>query len=464
MSINIVKNKLLRTLEFSVVDEDIKTRLLTIYQWHWDNKIAGTYISPDGSRYGEYIITAALQLYYITGDAAYLTVAKAAADDFYDGRDGTTNIPRLTNSGGTRITSTLDDVIKILPCFFDLAFLDPANYKSKLETIMNGIYSYGMYETNNLFYYSLKTDGTHVNVNGFSGYDIGSWNMAKLFFAVWLLTQNPTHLDRCARFVKGLWDLKNATTNLIPRYFNVETKAILNAWLKQGEEMGDALLTLSYIVSHGVEKHTFDATTVDFKDILEKSMAAAHNYFWKAADKRWNYKVNTDGTVNDSNAECVFSILDLGLLLSGLTLNSREFLDRPLMDMKNHYNELKDGVGRIKHGTVTPNERLFLANVEYIQTAYLFYAFFGDKEMFNNAETLRGQLDTWKHASGRYFYLYDTSTGLDTTSRNMFHFYAVPHVYTAWKNKPKIHYAPHASYTEGSVFALIDGWHNLLSP
>lgn len=424
----------------SGIYDDLYARIDGIRAWHDTNKLGGTHLSLDADSYGycEWILIPAIQTYYMYGDEGFFTLASLSAQDLYTGRDPTTQLLRMADGGGSRVVSEMSKHCWLYDAFEVMAYRDPTTFLTKLQDLMGGIWVYAVDGTTKLGYFNVKSDGSKPTNDSFCAYGFGNYHLAYLMFNTFKLTGNRLYLQYATQIIDACWTRRNMTTNLIPRRFNASTGGTIDASLKQGEEMGDFLQLLAYMVRNGI--NTVDG--VDIRSMLSTSLDEAYNRFWNATHKRWNYHMNCDGSVYLDWAETCFMDLDLGLLLGDLALHIDTHTDRALMDMINHYNELKDSVGRIIHNLYSgADERLMLYQLSYMQVAHVFYSYFGNSQVFKNAETIRSQLNTWKQADGRYRYRYKPSTGgLD--SREMLWMGESAHTFGIRHRKGVIRYAP----------------------
>lgn len=235
------------------------------------------------------------------------------------------------------------------------------------------------------------------------------------------LTGNTTYLNITAKLIDGYWKHRSSVY-LLPHELDADTNSTTLSYTKENAA-GAWMQMLAFLINHGCETLSYDGTTLNITDILDKCSKSYSTHFWTTADGgRWVYRLNPDGSVASSEAVHGFISFDRGLYMAYEIFNNETFKQRIMDDMINDFNVLGSSTYHsiIDH-TSGANDFRWTCTCEYAQLAYVLYNKFGNTTLKNNADDIIDEgLDYFIDSNG---YIYGKFDGSSLSSPQRFEGY-----------------------------------------
>ena len=259
-----------------------------------------------------WLLDASLWMYLITGDEEYLKQARKVADDIDMYLVNEKNLVHVYLVQQYPLESHQSTNKYVLESVSKLALIDP-NYNYLVEKLADGMIRYEIEPNTNLIHTYVFPNGTvHTNEMYFSyGGDVAIKGLLNAYEA----TSNETYLLQARNSITSYWDLRNKTTNLVPSWVFSDTKETKEDFMQQYAAGAYLKILLHYYYLTGDQV---------IYNIIEEYTDAIISYMWDG--KRWDYRINTDGSIRSEVVEGNFAKLDDALFLV-YELDKEKFYD-----------------------------------------------------------------------------------------------------------------------------------------
>jgi len=444
---------------------DIIKRLYQLFNYHYTNRISGTYLSQSGDSgtYLDYLGFLGLQIYLRDHNRTCLDIATNALQEAYDNRDPNTNLLREANSSGIFIAGNWRNEKQLYWSFGAMTLLN-STFEGYYQTLMDGLWNTVVNSTTGFSYLYMYTNGTWQD-SGSRPQDYCLWvdhqiHLITLNYDAYRITGNVTYLNRTARMLDAEWKLRNVTTNLVPHSVHADENSTYDTFNNHYDQSA-MIQVCAYLKRNGETIISYDGHNVNVTDILIKARDALVTYHWYSSGGRWYYRTNLDGSLVDSQAETYFASTDRALLMASEVLSDTTYMDNAKNDLINSYNALKDSVvgddyGGIFHhsSSSSTNQYRLNENLQFIQTCYLFYNKYGNSTFKNLADDVKEEIWRWIDTSVHEYcykvYLY--SDGTFSSGGEVFSFQLLIDEIQNQNDQTILSYIPPANYYSSISF------------
>ncbi len=392
---------------------DILNRLYQQFNYHYANRISGTYLSPrnyDTGIYMPYVCLLGIQIYARDHNQTVLDIAEKACEELYLNRDPTTGLLRAGTSTGGWQTTSLSNTLDFYIAMSVLALYN-STFKDYFENLVIAYDNYGYNHTTNLTYTHLNSDGTRSDDYAFPHESTGTLFGVNLFYNAYKLTGNITYLNRTAMLLDGMWKVRGGV-NLIAHKYNANTGEPVVTYAKSSS--GSILQMLAYLKREGLDVIYYDGNPVNITNMTKVMADAFWTYYWDG--RTWDYRVDYDtGATVISYAVAMDVAIDRALLMASYALNDFSYMERSKNAILNGYDDLNTSqYGTVAHSDPngpSDNEMRISYNLPYAETLYLFYLYDNKNDSFKiRADDIVDSLDIWKTSEGTYRDVFDVST------------------------------------------------------
>ena len=248
-----------------------------------------------------FLLDASIWMYLITEDEEYLEQARKVADDIEKYLLSEKNLVRVYHVNQYPIESHPSTNKYVLESVSKLALLDP-NYNELVSKLADAMIQYEIESKTNLIHSYVFPNGTvHTKEMYFPyGGDVAIKGLLNAYEA----TSNEIYLSQAYNSITSYWDLRNKTTNLLPSWVFSDTMNVKEDFMQQYGAGAFLKTLLHYYYLTGDET---------IYNIIEEYTESITTYFWDGT--RWNYRVNSDGSVLSTLVEGNFAKLDDALFL-----------------------------------------------------------------------------------------------------------------------------------------------------
>ena len=247
------------------------------------------------------LLDASIWMYLITQDEVYLEQARKVADDIDKYLLSEKNILHVYHINQYPMESVYVTNKYGLESVSKLALLDP-NYNELVEKLADALIQYEISPKTNLINDFVFPNGTVYTQEMYFPYG-GDVAIKGLLYA-YEATSNENYLFQARDSIMAFWDLRNKTTNLVPSWVFSDTKDAKEDFMQQYGAGAFLKILLHYYYLTGDET---------IYGIIEEYTDAITTHFWDGT--RWNYRVNSDGSVRSALVEGNFVKLDDALFL-----------------------------------------------------------------------------------------------------------------------------------------------------
>lgn len=387
----------------------IMRELYDVFDWHYANRIGGTYWSlawnTDPERYYPFVGYLGIMIYARDYNVTCLNISRDALQDAYDERNPSTDLPRAYDDGGSPVADLVTGygLHPTIQATGVMATIN-ATFKPYYEAYIKGLYDYGI-SSLNFSSYGLYSNGTDVNsicVQNHGGQDAVIYG----FFNCYKLTGNATYLSIAKGLLNATWMTRNVTTNLIPHSLYVTNGTIIDNTMKQSGAGTWMMVACLFVRNNNKVVQGLNIT------LLLKTMCDEYyqDYtpaddgqggFWSTTYDRWIYRYNDiDGSTiyNEATAVMWNSRVDRAFLMASRSnvLNNATYLTKCYEDLINWYEELKDSRGLIPHSEVDTGTFWFDANIEAASTMYLYQIKTGNITYKTQADDITDSMESFE--------------------------------------------------------------------
>ena len=247
------------------------------------------------------LLSSGVALYRITGDEIYLQQARSVVNTIEKElllEDGRVLFYKPISGTYTNVNNH-----EVLQDVAHLALIDSdKDYTKLIQIIGNRILEHEIVPATQLIYDTFDVDGEPASTEMYITYH-GAVGLESLLLA-YEITGDDKYIKQVKRTLLSIWELRDTHTNLIPSKIDVNDLSVKEEFMQQyGAGIFLKLLLHYYYLTDDPEIFS----------IMEYYTDAIITNFWDG--KTWEYRVNSDGSVQSNVIEGNYAKLDDALLL-----------------------------------------------------------------------------------------------------------------------------------------------------